>query len=48
MQVFGKRSSEWQLSDALKPLSPDTVAVVFVDLEGDQPEFYPVTGSGKT
>ncbi|SFR05186.1 hypothetical protein SAMN04488564_102714 [Lentzea waywayandensis] len=42
VQVFGKRSDEWQLSDALKPLAPDTDAVVFVDLEGEHPEFYPV------
>lgn len=45
VQVFGKRSGEWQLSDALKPLSPDTDAVVFVDLESEQPEFYPVPGN---
>ncbi|WP_158841174.1 hypothetical protein [Saccharothrix deserti] len=44
VQVFGRRSGDWQITDAYKPLSPDTNAVVFVDLEGEEPAYYPVPG----
>ncbi|KJK35948.1 hypothetical protein UK23_42530 [Lentzea aerocolonigenes] len=42
VQVFSKRSTEWQLTGAPSPLVSNTVAVVFVDFAGKEPEFYVV------
>jgi hypothetical protein len=44
VQVFSKRSTEWQLADALSPLLSNTVAVVFVDFAGKEPQYYVMPG----
>ena len=45
VQVFTKRSTEWQLTDALSPLAPNTAAVVFLDFAGGPPRYYVVQAS---
>ena len=42
VQVFSRRSGDWQLTDATQPLVPDTDAVVFVDFSVEPTQFYPV------
>ena len=42
VQVFTRRSGDWQLTDATQPLVPDTDAVVFVDFSVEPTQFYPV------
>lgn len=42
VQVFSRRRGDWQLTDATRPLSPDTDAVVFVDFSIVPTDFYPV------
>lgn len=42
VQVFSRRSGDWQLTDATQPLVPDTDAVVFVDFSVELTQFYPV------
>ncbi|ROP37435.1 hypothetical protein [Saccharothrix texasensis] len=44
VQVISRRSGDWQIKDAYKPLAPDTDVVIFVDLEGEEPTYYPVPG----
>jgi len=42
VQVFSRRSGDWQLNDATQPLVHDTDAVVFVDFSDEPTQFYPV------
>ena len=42
VQVFSRRSGDWQLTDATQPLVPETDAVVFVDFSVEPTQFYPV------
>lgn len=42
VQMFSKRSTEWQLTGAPSPLVSNAVAVVFVDFAGKEPRYYVV------
>jgi hypothetical protein len=42
VQVFSKRSTEWQLTGAPSPLVSSTVAVVLVDFAAKEPQYYVV------
>ncbi|WP_410646552.1 hypothetical protein [Amycolatopsis sp. cmx-4-54] len=39
-QVTARRTGEWQVSDATRPLLDDTQVLVLVDFIPEQPEFY--------
>ena len=42
VQVAARRTGDWQLSNVDRPVADRIVAVVFVDLTGDEPGFYVV------
>ncbi len=42
VQVAARRTGDWQLSNVDRPVADRVVAVVFVDLTGDEPGFYVV------
>ena len=41
-QVLSKRTAVWQVTNWSRPLEDDTHAVILVDLQGDQPDFFVV------
>lgn len=42
VQVTARRTGEWQVTDATRPLASDTDILILVDFIPDAPEFYPI------
>ena len=41
-QVTARRTGEWQVTDATRPLATDTDVLILVDFISEVPEFYPI------